>query len=353
VASRLFTALPELPPKTHSFSTLARHTCEVALDGRPPFTLSYVEAGAGPPLLLVHGLMTSAYSWRYIIEPLSKQYRVIALDLPGAGQSAAPSDLSQAPARMAEVLAAFIRALELERPYVVGNSLGGYVSLWLTLGQPELVSKLMVMHSPGFPELRLYALRAVLSLPGTAKLFAWYTRNHEQFALDNVHYRDESLKSREETREYSRWIAEPERRELFRRNLHETMNPWTMRTLPAAIAQARAAGKLPPLRLLWSREDPLVSPALGPRYQALLPEAELVGWSSAVTFSRSTRPRRRCARFFASAHEAAPAAVRGRYRSHDRGARLELRPPHRGRQRRVRREDRQLQVARRARRFTG
>lgn len=275
--TRRYTELPELPPVPHDFNSLPRHSRGVTIEGRhQPVVLSWVEAGDGPPLLLIHGLMTSAYSWRYVASRLAKKYRVIALDLPGAGKSAAPLDLSQSPLSLAALLDGFVNALGLKKTYVVGNSMGGYVALWWSLTHPDRFERLLIMHSPGFPELRLYALHAILTSGLSKPLFRWLTRNHEQWALDNVHYRNETLKSREETREYARWTTTPERLEIFRRNLLETMDPWTMRGLPATVAAQRAAGKLVPLRLLWSRADPLVPPAFGPRYQQLLPEAELV-----------------------------------------------------------------------------
>jgi pimeloyl-ACP methyl ester carboxylesterase len=247
------------------------------VEGRAePIMLSWVEAGDGPPLLLIHGLMTSAYSWRYVITRLAKNYRVIALDLPGAGRSGAPSNLSQSPQSQARVLDAFVSELGLKKTYVVGNSLGGYIALWWSLAHPERFERLLIMHSPGFPELRLYAMHAILSSGLSRPLFRFITRDHEQFALDNGHYKDERVRSREETREYGIWTSTPERLELFRLNLLEAMDPWTMRGLPAAIEAQRTAASLVPMRLLWSREDPLVSPKFGPRYQQLLPEAELV-----------------------------------------------------------------------------
>ena len=274
---RDFRSLPELPPKPHDFQSLARHSVKVALPGRvAPIELSYVEAGSGPPLLLVHGLMTSAYSFRYVISELAKSHRVLALDLPGAGKSEAPANLSQRPQELGGVINAFIDALQLKRPYVCGNSMGGYLALWAALLAPEKIGRVMLMHAPGVVEGRLYLLNAILSMPGARGLFRLFTRNHEQFALTNVHYRDESLKSREETREYARWSSEPAARELFFRHLWQTMNPAEMKRLPPAIAEARAAHKLVPTRLLWSDWDPLVPPAFGPRYKKLLPEAELV-----------------------------------------------------------------------------
>jgi len=283
--------LPELPTRAHDFQTLPRKRAAVLVPGRAaPFSLSYVEAGDGAPLLLVHGLMTSAYSFRYVASALAKRYRVFVVDLPGAGQSDAPEGLSQSPQQLAEVLAAFIDSIGIERPYIAANSMGGYVSLWLALLHPEKLSRLLIMHSPGIPEARLFLLHAILSLPGARALFRFYTRNHDSFALENVHYRDESLKSREEVREYARWTRDPPSREIFFRNLLETMSPHTMKQLPGAIAAARAAGALVPMRLLWSRWDPLVPPAFGPQYQAMLPEAELVWLDDASHFLHVDAP---------------------------------------------------------------
>ncbi len=284
-------SLPELPPRPHDFQSLPRRQVDVQLPGRAtPVQLSYVETGLGPPLLLVHGLMTSAYSFRYIASALGAHYRVLALDLPGAGQSEAPEGLSQRPEELAQLLAAFIEALQLGRPYIAGNSMGGYISLWAALLFPARVGRLMIMHAPGIPEPRLHLLHAILALPGARALFRLYTRDHEQFALDNVHYRDESLKSREEVREYARWTQEPARREIFFRHLFQTMAPGAMKRLPAQIAEARKSAVLPPIRLLWSRWDPLVPPRFGPRYQALLPEAELVWLDDASHFLHVDAP---------------------------------------------------------------
>jgi pimeloyl-ACP methyl ester carboxylesterase len=239
--------------------------------------------------LLVHGLLTSAYSWRYVITPLAARYTVVAVDLPGAGRSDAPADLSANPRVLGEVLDAFVQALGHQRAYVVGNSMGGYVTLWWMLAHPERFERLFVIHAPGFPELRLYALHALLWFGWSRPLLGWVARDHEQFALDNCHYHDMSLISREQTREYGRQLAEPDRRECFRKNLYETMDPWTMRALPAAV---RACAKLPPVKLLWARQDALVDPQFGPRYQAMLPGSELVWLEQSSHFTQVDSPAR-------------------------------------------------------------
>jgi pimeloyl-ACP methyl ester carboxylesterase len=77
--------------------------------------------------------MTSGYSFRYIVPALARKYRVIVPDLPGAGRSEAPVDLSMSPRLIAQLLSCLVSALQIEPPTVVGNSLGGYQSLWLAV----------------------------------------------------------------------------------------------------------------------------------------------------------------------------------------------------------------------------
>lgn len=261
--------LEPLPSRAHDFFSTPRSRVDVLVPGRSaPVGVSYVERGNGPPLLLVHGLMTSAYSWRSIIGPLSARFRVIAIDLPGAGESDAPGDLAQDPKTTASLLEAFCVALKLPpKIAVVGNSLGGYLCLWWALQNPERFEQLFVIHSPGFPELRLYALRFVTALPGARALFRFLTRDADSFIVKNQHYRDAKLHSVEGCTEYSRWVSDPARREVLFRTLREAMNPFAMREFHRRLA---ATVSRIPTRLLWSRQDVLVSPAFGRRYQRAL-----------------------------------------------------------------------------------
>ena len=121
--------------------------------------VAYREIGEGPPLVLVHGLMTASYSWRYVIAKLAAKHRVIALDLRGAGDTTAAPDRAHSPAALASFVAAFLRALGLEGSVVVGNSLGGYVCLHLALAEPGLMRALVDIHSPAIPAARYYAMR--------------------------------------------------------------------------------------------------------------------------------------------------------------------------------------------------
>lgn len=280
---RALDALPDLPPRPHGFDRMEQLEVPVA----PGLRVHVRACGAGPPLLLVHGMMTSAYSFRYVAEALGARYRVYVPDLPGAGRTIAPADTDMSPPALAHVLAGLIDGLGLDRPYVVGNSLGGYLSIWLALRHPERLGRLLVMHSPGFPEARLRILRFATRIPGArAVLRRLVSGDPEGFVLRNVHYHDETVKSREETREYGRIFRDPVQTELFFKVLRDTLDTRAM----AEMHRGLGAWPAVPVGLLWAKEDVMVPPWTGARYSAALPAAPIVWMDDASHFMQVDRP---------------------------------------------------------------
>lgn len=83
--------------------------------------------------------------------------------------------------------------------------------MWLALRDPDAISRLVNVHSPGIPTARLELLRTLAGVPGVAKFVAWLgRRNPERWAHEKVHYYDESLKSKEESRTYAEPLSSPE-----------------------------------------------------------------------------------------------------------------------------------------------
>ena len=93
-------------------------------------TLNYVRAGQGPPLVLVHGLGGSLVVWEPVIDLLTPERDVIAIDLPGFGKSdRLPAGTRHGPKEMGQAVTAQLGALGVVRPHLAGNSLGAWTAL--------------------------------------------------------------------------------------------------------------------------------------------------------------------------------------------------------------------------------
>ena len=93
-------------------------------------TLNHYRTGSGEPLVLIHGLGSQWQMWKPLFEHLAPVHDVIAIDLPGFGETPALLEGdAPTPQRFAEVVIEFFDELGLERPVVAGNSLGGWVAL--------------------------------------------------------------------------------------------------------------------------------------------------------------------------------------------------------------------------------
>ncbi len=108
--------------------------------------LHYVEQGAGPAIVMIHGLNGQLRHFTYALAALvATRCKVILLDRPGAGHSSARADGQAGLRSQAALVAAFIAALGLDRPLLVGHSLGGAVALAVALDHPDAISGLALV----------------------------------------------------------------------------------------------------------------------------------------------------------------------------------------------------------------
>jgi 4,5:9,10-diseco-3-hydroxy-5,9,17-trioxoandrosta-1(10),2-diene-4-oate hydrolase len=113
--------------------------------------LRYLDVGAGPPLLLIHGLGQSSTAWLRVIDGLAAAgCRVIAPDLPGHGGSEVPTDAPFDPQYIALVCGQFFEALGLETFDAVGHSAGALALLLDALDSPQRYRKLVLVDPAGF-----------------------------------------------------------------------------------------------------------------------------------------------------------------------------------------------------------
>jgi pimeloyl-ACP methyl ester carboxylesterase len=283
-----FEELPERPRRPHDYE--ATTVREIAMTSRPfgDLVIHAREYGSGPPLLLLHGLMTTSYSWRYVVKRLGERFRVIAPDMPGCGKSTMNAAASYDLASLAAWVSEFVDAAGIRGCAAIGNSLGGLVMMRAVLDTPDVVSRLVNIHSPAFPEGRYFVLHAALAIPGVRALLSRRIRRDPlRWAHKNVHYADETLKSLEEAHAYGDPLATPEGAGSFIGYLQGALAPHGFDRFVEDLADT----KFPvPLRLVYATTDPLVRPANGRRLAKLVPGAELAWLQGSSHFAHVDTP---------------------------------------------------------------
>lgn len=152
--------------------------------------LHFQTFGAGPPLLLIHGLGSSGEDWAFQIEPLARRHLLVVPDLPGSGRSPAPHG-PYCIRQFASALWRLLDALGLPEAGLLGFSLGGAVALEMALQRPESVLRVMTINSlPSYRQdswrkrYAVYGQMTVMRLLGPARLshrVAWrlFPRPHQ------------------------------------------------------------------------------------------------------------------------------------------------------------------------------
>ena len=110
--------------------------------------ISTVQAGEGDPLICIHGLGATKASFLPTVSALAEHHRVIAIDLPGFGDSVKPLGAAYDAAFFARSVFALMDAMGLERAHLAGNSMGGRVALEMAMTDPDRVGR-VVLLSPG------------------------------------------------------------------------------------------------------------------------------------------------------------------------------------------------------------
>ncbi len=254
-------------------------------------SITYVQKGSGPVLLLIHGMAGSLATWRSVIDPLARNSTVLAVDLPGHGASS-PGGGDYSLGSLAAGLRDVLTTLGHDRATLVGHSLGGGIAMQFAYQFPEMTERLVLVSSGGLGLEVNPALRAA-SLPG-ANLFLSVTAEAARLAsgiagrvLRATHSPprpglDELVRSYVS-------LADADRRSAFLA---------TVRSVVGLSGQTvRAGDRLYlaqdlPVLLIWGAEDPIIPVEHARAAHELLPDSTLAVFDNVRHFPHVEAPER-------------------------------------------------------------
>jgi pimeloyl-ACP methyl ester carboxylesterase len=244
-------------------------------------------AAGAEPALCVHGLGGSAVNWTELAGLMRRRLAAESIDLPGHGRSGPAPDRDYSPEAHARAVIAYLEHSARGPVHLIGNSLGGAVSVRVAARRPDLVRTLTLI-SPAVPDvrLRLHPLRnnprmAVLATPGVGELAMRLLSSNAPATRVQATIR---LCFADPTRFSARRLAESIAEATYRQQL-----PWANEALlrsMRALGRAQVAERgrtwadlraiAAPTLVVWGRRDRLVAPDLAQHVAGLVADVRLL-----------------------------------------------------------------------------
>jgi pimeloyl-ACP methyl ester carboxylesterase len=250
----------------------------------------YLQAGEGPVLALIHGITSSADTWKPAMASLCRDHTVIAPDLLGHGASAKPrGDYSLG--AYASGVRDLLAVLGHDRVTVVGHSLGGGVALQFAYQFPERTERLALVSSGGLGRDVSILLRAA-ALPGAELVLPFLVPGWLERAVDGVSRAGARLGVRpsQDVAELVRGflsLADAEARAAFLHTLRAVVDPRGQRI--SGHDRLYLAEHLPTL-IVWGARDPIIPAAHGASAHAAMPGSRLEVFEDAGHFPHLDEP---------------------------------------------------------------
>lgn len=208
--------------------------------------IHYIEQGSGEPLILVHSIGQSLYTWRNVFSRLSLNYRVIAIDLPGHGYSSRPQAFAYTIEEQANILRLFMDALGIQSAHFISFSMASMYVLRLALDTPERVGRLMLIAPGGMSADMPLAIKMLdSSLFGTVASMLYGMRTVDNVLADCLFDLTLTM-SPEVVAEYYKTICDRPSRAALRASFHNFDDASVMNGLRALDA---------PVLMLQGSED--------------------------------------------------------------------------------------------------
>jgi pimeloyl-ACP methyl ester carboxylesterase len=252
--------------------------------------IRYREAGAGKPIVFVHGYLVDSRLWEGVVDRLSDRYRCLAPDWPlAAHQVPMNPDADLSPTGLASLIADFLERLELEDVTIVGNDSGGAISQILVANHPDRIGRLVLTNCDtheNFPPGIFKAMPPLAKLPGGMTLLsapfrvpAIARRAFADFAKTKIP--DDLVAS---------WMRPALSDSAVKRDAAKVTAGMNKRyTLEAA---EKLRGSQLPIRLLWAPDDKYFPISYAERLASEAGNAEIMRIPDAKTFVPLDQPQR-------------------------------------------------------------
>ncbi|KGL58925.1 alpha/beta fold hydrolase [Polaribacter sp. Hel1_85] len=244
------------------------HSKFIEIDG---MQVHYRDEGKGFPVVLIHGTASSLHTWNDWTKELTKDFRVIRMDLPAFGITGPNKDADYSIESYTRFMRQFLLKMKLDKFYLIGNSLGGNIAWNYTAEYPEEIKKLILVDASGLPTNRPQpAIFKMAKTPILNSLFLYVTpkfiikKNVKEVYADDTKISDKLV-----TRFHKMALRVGNRKAFIDRAKMDFK-------LGAKANLEKLKSVKTPTLLIWGAKDNWIPLDNGKRMNAVLPNSKLV-----------------------------------------------------------------------------
>ncbi len=266
-------------------------------------TVRYYEQGSGPTLVFIHGVFVNSLLWRNVIPRLAQRFRCMVPDLPlGAHSLPMRADANLSPGGLAQLVADFLAALDLQDVTLVGNDTGGAICQLTIAAHPERITRLVLTNCDAFenffPPLfsflhygpRFFGENFTRFLAGVLR-----SRIAQQALVATVAYRQ--MEEDVLDAYFGPFLNDAGVQHDTTKVLQGVSNRYTLEA-SRAFASFRH-----PVLIVWGKNDPFFSARFAKRLQQAFPDARLEAVSHSRAFVPEDQPELLAQRIMEFVHE--------------------------------------------------
>jgi len=229
--------------------------------------------GAGNPVLCIHGFGASLFSWRNFVDPLSRNYQLILIDLKGCGDSPKPPDSHYSTKDHADLIYKFILDRDLKNLTLVGNSYGGALSLLLSImlveNEPGRLRSLVLIDAGAYREYIPGYLKLIgVPIIGSAAVYLTPAECMAKSILKLAYY-DPGKITKAQIEAYASPFASPGGKHALLETGKQIIPP----NIDELVAKYKDINV--PTLIIWGKQDKIISPKVGELLNQAIPNSTL------------------------------------------------------------------------------